>query len=74
MKKRHEIFWSADDNKRLLKMIDAGSTPARAAAVFKRSMGSVQNQARKLAKPFPKLNDRKRALRLKIEAAQLSAF
>jgi hypothetical protein len=70
MKKRSQIVWSAEDKEWLLRMVVSGITPFRAAAVFKRSVVSVQNQARNLGKPFPKLNDRKRALRYKIEAAQ----
>ena len=70
MRAKLNNLWSAEDREWLVRMVESGVSPFRAAAVFKRSVISVQDQARKLGKPFPKLNDRKRALRSKIAAAE----
>lgn len=65
------IVWSDSDNQRLIECVQSGMTPIRAAAVFKRSMGGVQIQARKLGHPFPTVNERRRRLNEKISAAEL---
>ena len=70
MRAKLNNLWTAEENDRLLRMIDCGNSPFRAAAVLKRSLAGVQNQARKLGKPFPNLFDQKRALRSKIAAAE----
>lgn len=72
MKTRSKIVWQPEEIERLLSMIEAGATPARAAVVFKRSITGIQNQARKLGKPFPTIRDRKKAQDAKIEAAERS--
>ena len=71
MRTKLKSLWSAEDNYRLSPMIDFGLSAYRAAAVFKRSVRGVQDQARKLGKPFPKLNDRRRKLRSRLAAAHL---
>jgi len=45
--------WTAAHIGRLVLLIDAGSSPASAAIVLKRSVTVVQNKARSLGKPFP---------------------
>ena len=45
--------WTEEDLTRLRVMIESGASPARASVVFKRTVLSVQNQARKLGTPFP---------------------
>lgn len=66
------IVWSDGDNQRLIECIKAGTTPARAAAIFNRSMEGVQSQARKLGHPFPTINERRRRLKEQIAAAELA--
>ena len=70
MKSRSNINWKPDDNQRLVEMVETGVTAARASVIFKRSITAVQNQARKLGKRFPTLNDAKRARNSKIKAAE----
>ena len=51
-------------------MIESGASPARASVVFKRTVLSVQNQARKLGTPFPARRDVKRERVARYEAAE----
>ncbi len=66
VKKREQIVWSAEENEKLLQLVEKGQSPARVAGVFNRSMSSVQSQARRLGKPFPSLLERRRAMKEKM--------
>ena len=70
MKKRADMVWSADDCERLIEAVETGVSPIRAATMFGRTVMAVQNQARKLGKPFPTILERRRNLREKISAAE----
>ena len=71
MRTKLNSIWSPEDVARLSRMIDSGHSSFRAAAVFKRSVISVQNQAPILGKPFPTVFARKRALRSTLAVEQL---
>ena len=48
------MSWTEEELARLRVMIESGASPARASVVFRRTLLSVQNQARKLGTPFPR--------------------
>lgn len=62
--------WTEAECERLVDLIKSGCSVARAAVIFKRSISSVQNRARKLGTPFPKLREVKKLRLDKIEAAE----
>ncbi len=62
--------WTEEELTRLRQMIESGASPARASVVFRRTLLSVQNQARKLGAPFPARRDVKRERLAKYEAAE----
>ena len=62
--------WTEIDLARLRMMIESGASPARASVVFKRTVLSVQNQARKHGTPFPARRDVKRERVARYEAAE----
>jgi hypothetical protein len=49
--------WTDTDNERLKALVAQGASLTRAAAAFKRTIVSVQSQARKLGTPFPHRRD-----------------
>jgi hypothetical protein len=51
--KRLKKAWMPDENERLKAFVAQEVSVVRAAAVFKRSITGVRNQARKLGAPFP---------------------
>jgi hypothetical protein len=61
MKRLHRA-WTEEENRRLVDGVEAGMSPARAAAMLKRTMTIVRTQARKLGKNFMTISDRRRAL------------
>jgi hypothetical protein len=65
-----KMSWTEEDLARLKAMIESGASPARASVVFRRSVLSVQNQARKLGTPFPARRVVKRERLAKYEAAE----
>lgn len=69
-KSRKNLAWTDDDNRRLVEAVDGGVSPSRVAVRFNRSVATVQNQARKIGKPFPGLYAVRRARDAKIEAAE----
>jgi hypothetical protein len=54
---RHSGAWTDKNNHLLQAMVKDGVSVARAAVVFKRSITSVRNQARKLGTPFPHVRE-----------------
>jgi hypothetical protein len=53
--KRLRINWTADENERLKAFVAQDVSVVRVAAVFRRSIIGVRNQARKLGTPFPSM-------------------
>jgi hypothetical protein len=53
----HRPPWTESDNERLKAMVAQGASLLRAAAAFRRTIVSVQSQARKLGTPFPYRRD-----------------
>ena len=49
--------WTDEENERLKDLVAKGASLVKAAAVFKRSMINVRDQARKLGSPFPRHNE-----------------
>jgi hypothetical protein len=64
--------WTLEDSERLKQLVESGVSPARASVIFKRSVGAVQNQARKLGVPFPPRHDIRREILAKCDAAEKS--
>ncbi len=62
--------WTEEELARLRQMIESGASPARASVVFRRTLLSVQNQARKIGTPFPARRDVRRQRLAKYEAAE----
>jgi hypothetical protein len=52
--------WTEKDNARLLELVGGGASAFRASAALKRSVPSVQGQARKLGARFPSINEARR--------------
>jgi hypothetical protein len=67
---RNCTSWSDEDSQRLIELIDSGCSAARASVIFKRTVGSVQNRARKLGKPFPNRREARKGLLRKIAEAE----
>ena len=63
--------WTPEDCERLVRLVEKGTSLARAAVIFRRRMKSVQIKARKLGKPFPdfKTEKRERQAMLRSDAA-----
>ena len=65
-----KMSWTEEDIARLRKLIESGASPARASVVFRRTLLSVQNQARKIGMPFPARRAVKRERLAKYDAAE----
>jgi hypothetical protein len=59
--------WTNEECERLIQFVNTGGSVARASVSFRRTMKSVQYQARKLGKPFPTLQAAKRQRQAKLE-------
>ncbi len=64
--------WTPEESERLRSLVASGTSPARASVIFKRSVGAVQNHARKLGTPFPPRHEIRREILAKCEAAAKS--
>jgi hypothetical protein len=60
--------WTSEECERLVQLVNTGASVARASVVLRRNMKSVQNQARKLGRPFPTFHTMKRLRQAKLEA------
>jgi hypothetical protein len=67
---RNGTSWTESECERLRQLIESGCSAARASVIFKRTISSVQNRARKIGRPFPDRREAKRTLRAKCEAAE----
>jgi hypothetical protein len=61
--------WTNEECERLIQFVNTGASAARASVALRRTMKSVQCQARKLGKPFPTLRAARRQRQAKLEAA-----
>jgi hypothetical protein len=70
MKRRTKTSWTEDDLARLRAHVASGGSAARAAIIFKRSIGSVKRAARREGCPFPHEFSIRRKLRAITEASK----
>jgi len=68
----HKTAWTEEDIRRLREHIESGGSPARASAIFRRSIGAVQTQARKMGAPFPSTRAVRRDLLARTQKAELT--
>ena len=66
-----KISWTEDDLKKLNSLLEAGASAARASAVLKRSIRSVQQRARQLGKSFLSVSEPRKQLNSKPNTTRL---